>query len=111
LEISFPSAKLAKSFNDARQLTKRYGAQRAQKMRRRLDDLAAAKCLDDMRTLPGRCHELRGDRAGTFSIDLDGPYRLLFEPADDPVPLKVDGGIEWKLVEKIMILEVEDYHG
>ena len=63
-----------------------------------------------MRTLPGRCHELTGDRKGTLSIDLDGPYRLIFEPAENPPPVKTDGGLAWELVTAIRILEVEDTH-
>ena len=39
---------------------------------------------------PERCHELKGDLAGVFSIDLKQPYRLLFrtdrgQPTDGPV--------------------------
>lgn len=41
--------------------------------------MRAAPTLEAMRNLPGRCHELRGNRGGQLSIDLDGPYRLLFE--------------------------------
>jgi hypothetical protein len=63
-----------------------------------------------MRNLPGRCHELREDRAGQLSLDLDHPYRLIFEPADNPIPLKPDGGIDWKKVTAIRIIGVEDTH-
>lgn len=60
-----------------------------------MDDLVAALTLEEFRNLPGRCHELHSDRAGQLSLDLDGPYRLIFEPADDPIPTKPDGGLEW----------------
>ena len=59
----------------------------------------------------GRCHELTQNRAGTFSVDLDYPYRLLFAPAHNPVPTKADGGIDWGAVTTIEILEVENTHG
>jgi proteic killer suppression protein len=58
----------------------------------------------------GRCHELTGNRAGTLSLDLVHPYRLIFEPADEPVPRKPDGGLDWKRVTRIRILEVADTH-
>lgn len=64
-----------------------------------------------MRTLPGRCHELTGDRKGELAVDLRGPYRLVFEPADNPPPVKEDGGLDWRRVTAVRILEVEDYHG
>lgn len=63
-----------------------------------------------MRRLPGRCHELTGDLGGFFSIDLDGPYRLIFEPEGNPVPRKEDGGIDWTRVQAICIRSVEDTH-
>lgn len=43
-------------------------------------------------------------------MDLDGPYRLIFEPADDPVPTKDDGGLDWSRVTTIRALGVEDTH-
>ncbi len=36
--------------------------------------------------LPGRCEELSGERAGTFSVRLDKNYRLIFGPAHEPIP-------------------------
>jgi proteic killer suppression protein len=57
-----------------------------------------------------RCHELKGDRAGTLAVDLQHPYRLIFEPANDPVPSKADGGLDWTAVTSVRILAVEDYH-
>ena len=61
--------------------------------------------------LPGRCHELKGDRAGSLALDLDGPYRLIFDPAHNPLPVNNDGGLIWCEVRKIRILDIEDYHG
>lgn len=95
MEILFLSEKLGKEFNSQKQLVKRQGSDRAKRIRRRLDDLRAAGVLEDMRNLPGRCHELIGDRSGQLSLDLDHPYRLIFEPANDPVPRKNDGGLDW----------------
>jgi len=63
-----------------------------------------------MRNLPGRCHELLHDRALQLSIDLDHPYRLIFEPADEPIPTKPDGGIDWNKVTALRILGIEDTH-
>ena len=82
-------------------------------MRRRLDELDAAESLEVMRKFPqARCHELKGDRKGQLSVDLDQPYRLIFEPANEPIPRKPDGGLDWTKVNAIRILEVGvDYHG
>jgi len=53
---------------------------------------------------------MREDRAGQLSLDLDGPYRLIFKPAHDPVPAKPDGGLDWSGVTAVSILEVRDTH-
>jgi proteic killer suppression protein len=110
VDIDFSSRRLAKLCNESGERVKELGAQRAKILGRRLDQLRAAETLDVMRLLPGRCHELTGDRRGTLSVDLDGPYRLLFEPSNEPVPIKLDGGLDWSLVTAVRILGIEDTH-
>ena len=91
-------------------MLKKFGADRANRIRRRLDDLRAAQTLEDMRYLPGRCHELRGNRTNQLSLDLDHPYRLLFTPSQEPPPRKADGGLDWTQVTAVTIIGVEDTH-
>jgi plasmid maintenance system killer protein len=110
MDIVFKDNKFEKECNNQRLLEKKYGQDRAKRIRRRLDDLRAASVLEDMRKLPGKCHELLHNRAGQLSLDLDHPYRLIFEPADEPIPTKPDGGIEWTKVTAVRILGVEDTH-
>lgn len=78
-------------------------------IRLRLDELYAADTLADMRNV-GRCHELKGDRAGQFAVILDGGRRLVFVPATDPIPVKQDGGIDWREVAAIEVVSIGDYH-
>lgn len=111
MNVFFRSGKLKKECEDFRLLVKRHGDQRAQRIRRRLGELKAARTLEDMRTLPqARCHELRQNRADQISVDLDQPYRLILEPAHDPVPRRPDGGLDWSAVTSIRILDIEDTH-
>ena len=78
---------------------------------RRMSVLRAAANLDQVPyKKPERRHELSGKRKGTFAVDLKHPFRLLFRPNHDPVPLKEDGGIELKLITSIEIIGVEDNH-
>ena len=44
-------------------------------------------------------------------MDLTGNMRLVFEAANDPVPTRDDGGLDWGSVTEVRILEVGDYHG
>jgi toxin HigB-1 len=80
VEVSFEDADFAEICGNDRELRKRHGMVRAKKIQQRLKALQAAETLADTRVLPGRCHELHGDRAGQLSLDLDHPYRLLFRP-------------------------------
>jgi plasmid maintenance system killer protein len=110
VDILFESADAAEEYNDEKWLVRAHNVQRAKLIRRRLDELRAAPTLETMRNLPGRCHELKGNRALQLSIDLDGPYRLILYPAHNPVPLKPDGGMDWKKVTAITIKEVRNTH-
>ncbi len=76
-------------------MLKRFGALRSKFLKRRLNELQAAASLDVLRFLPqARSHELKGNRKGQLSVDLDHPYRLIFEPANNPVAKKPDGGLD-----------------
>ena len=110
MDIIFQSTRFQAECNDQRQLIKRQGAEQARRITLRLTALRVASCLEDMRRVPGRCHELRGDRAGVLSLDLTHPYRLLFTPAHDPLPLKPDGGLDWATITAVTIIGVEDTH-
>lgn len=110
MDIQFESTGAADQFNDLKRLVRLHNVQRAKLIRRRLDDLHAAPDLETMRHLPGRCHELKGDRALQLSVDLDGPYRLIVYPAHNPIPLKPDGGLDWRKVTAVVIKEVVDTH-
>jgi proteic killer suppression protein len=109
VEVSFDDADLAESFRDVRELRKKHGAVRAKKILQRLKGLEAAETLAVMRSAPGRCHELRGDRAGQLSLDLDHPYRLLFRPAGHPGP-GPGGGLDWSAVRAVVVIGIEDTH-
>ncbi len=110
MNIRFQSNKLEQECNEFRLLQKRHGVQRAKLINRRLGALKAANCLQDLWNAPGRCHELLHDRAGQFSLDLDGPYRLIFQPAANPIPRKDDSSIDWTQISDVVILGVEDTH-
>ncbi len=110
MEIDFDSPKLEKLFNSHKDLVRKYGDRMAGLIRRRLDDLDAADNLEHIRNLPGRCHELHGDKKTLLSIDLIHPQRLIFKSNDSPIPTKPDGGLDWQKVTKITVIGIEDTH-
>lgn len=111
MEISFASERTKATCESEKALKRAHGQGCAKKVMARLSDLAAATSLETMRNLPGRCHELKGQRDGQLAIDLPDGKRLLLEPAADPPPAKPDGGLDWSRVDSIRILEIADYHG
>jgi proteic killer suppression protein len=110
VEVRFSSEKLKVALSTHRLLQKDWGQEGAKKIALRLQQLAAVPTLADMRNLPGRCHELTGDRAGHLAVDVHQPYRLLFQPTADPAPRKPDGGLDWTQVDSITVTEIVDYH-
>lgn len=85
---------------------------RAQLIHERLDELADAENLEVMRYFPqAYCHELKGSRKGQLAVKLDQGYRLIFEPANEPIPRKEDGGLDWSQITAIRVIKLsEDYH-
>lgn len=110
LLIQFRTNKLAKACSNEKEGIKKLGPECAKKLRARMSDLDAAHTLADMRNLPGRLHELSGDRKGQFSLDLKNPYRLLFRPLADPPPRTDDGSLDYSQIDSIIIEEIADTH-
>ncbi len=114
MEIIFSSAKLKKQFNEGRVMVKGHGPRRAKLLQIIMESLRAAPNLGVLAppySPPHRCHELTGNLKGVLSVDLDHPYRLLFCPKNDPVPMREEGGLNWSHVTYIEIKGVEDTHG
>lgn len=111
MKIYFKSRKMEKVCNSEREIIRAYGAQCGRKLQQRLEELRAACSLAVISNLPPpRCHEMEGDRDGQLSVDLLHPQRLFFIPANDPIPRKQDGGLDWSLVTEIKVVEIEDPH-
>jgi plasmid maintenance system killer protein len=111
MHITFRNRKLEKRLTTARFLIALHGTRRAALIQQRLSEIEAAPNLAVLRLLPRpRCHELKGDRKGQLSVDLDHPCRLLFTPDHDPVPQAAAGGMDWNAITRVRIEEVVDTH-
>lgn len=111
VKITFRNKKIAKICLSYELSQRTYGKISAKRLQQGLEDLRTVNTLDEMRILSGRCHELKRNMAMVLSLDLKNPYRLLFVPANDPIPCKEDGGLDWKAVTAVEIIGVEDTHG
>jgi proteic killer suppression protein len=110
MDITFSTKKLLKYANDDNFCRKKLGAIGAKRFRQRLEDLEAADNLEECRNLPGKYHELIGDRKGQWACNLEHPYRLIFRPHENPIPQNEYGQYLWIEIEGVEIIEVEDYH-
>lgn len=107
--MNFDDERLRRMFESDKELRRSCGVERAKKIQTRITALRAAETLEDMRYLAGRCHELKANYAGQLSLDLDGPYRLLFRPTEetDPGP---GGGLDWAKVTAVTVMSIIDPH-
>lgn len=114
LEIQIPNRKLRRTLEDDKLCVRQFGEPMARFLRRRLDALAAAKCLHDFwppKSKPERVHRLIGRKGQIYSADLQQPYRLIFSHTPDDPNQFTDTEEFWALVETIEIVEIEDTHG
>jgi toxin HigB-1 len=110
MQISFKTDKLRKEFEDERALSRNRGAVQAEKIKTRLMQLESALTLEQLRNQPGHFHPLTEDKSGWLACDLDGPFRLIFEVANVPVPQLEIGGLDWSKVTHVRIRGVLNYH-
>jgi len=111
MKINFENKKLETICNNERLLVKEYGKKNGKKIKRRLDDLSAANNLEEVRNLPGNCHELIGSRKGQLSVHLEEPLCLIFRPNHPTETITSNGSLNWKTVTNITIIEIINYHG
>src|SRR4051794_13321741 len=113
MEVFISDNKLRRAIEDD-SLSGRYGAVMAKKILLRLDALRAADSLADFwppKSGPERCHELIRERAGTFTVDVKQPYRLLFNPIEvEPPKDRSDERTRWESITSIDIYAIEDAH-
>ncbi len=110
MEFSFSTPRVRKQCEVEAEMKKKHGVEVAKKLKRRLADMREAQTLEEMRSLPGKCHELERDRTGQLAIDVGNGKRLIFEPDPPQAQGKNASKLNWKEVTDITIVEIVDYH-
>ena len=110
MHIELTTEKLRIEFEDSRVLQRQRGVVQAKKIMTRMAQLEGALTLAQLRNQPGHFHALTEDKSGWLACDLDGPFRLIFEVADVPIPQLDAGGIDWSKVTNVRMLGVLNYH-
>mgnify|MGYP001114331252 FL=1 len=110
MELSYKNNKLKKSLTTDKGIAKGYGTI-AKKVKLRITQLINADNLEVISKLQVlRLHQHIGKGKGTWSIDIQENWRILFEINQDPIPTLEDGGIDLKAITIISIESVEDPH-
>lgn len=110
MELSYKTNKLEKSLTTDKGLAKSYG-KLAKKIKQRRIQLESADNLEAISKLPVlRLHQHTGKGKGTWSIDIQENWRILFEIDQDPIPSLEDGGVDLKAITIICVTAVEDPH-
>jgi plasmid maintenance system killer protein len=119
--VAISNKKLKRALENDKERSKRFGREMAKKIQLRLAALLAAESLADFWppfSPPERCHELKVDLDGYFSLDLIHPYRLLFKARENEKSSSAQLELElldqkqrWKSIKSVVITGIEDTHG
>lgn len=114
MKVIIKTKRLESVFSSEKSLIRKYGNEMAKKIQVRINSLNAAENLGDFwppYSGPERCHELKEDLKGYFSIDLKHPYRLLISPSETvskkEFPNEAD---RWKQINEIVVHKIENTH-
>ncbi len=96
--------------SSASEIKKAFGVN-AKRVQSRLDDITASPNLAILMQLPAaNCHRLTGSRQGEWAVNISANHRMIFEIANDPVPMDEEDRIETIKVTDIRITTTTDYH-
>ncbi|WP_407442291.1 type II toxin-antitoxin system RelE/ParE family toxin [Fibrobacter sp.] len=104
MEVLFKDKDLERCAVEEAYGLRKLGARRIKFYWKRLENIRQSSNFEMLRQLPGRFHELSGNRQGQWACDLDQPYRLVFRAGEDTT------GRKWVEITKAEVLEIVDYH-
>lgn len=104
VKIEFRDKVLKRCAFDEAYALRHMGRKRTSIYQKRIQDILVANNFSQLKNVPGRFHELVGNRKGQWACDLDQPYRLIIKGAE---PDKV---VVWTEVNEAEVLEIVDYH-
>lgn len=115
MDIFTTNKKLKAALQNESVCIKQYGLNMTKKLLLRVTELRGAETLAAFwppNSRPERGHELKGNRRGTFSVDLNQPYRLLFTLIEDQESNdRRDERKRWAATTAIELIGIEDTHG
>ena len=80
MDVVYKNDEIKQICTDFDYAKRKYGKIMAGKIQKRVAQIESADSIELMLELKwGRCHKLKGDREGQYALDLEHPYRLIFE--------------------------------
>jgi plasmid maintenance system killer protein len=112
VDLHFRTRSVRLACESEQESARRWGAEHAAVVRRRIAELRAAETLAVVSVLPHhRLHSLPEHGDGQFAIYVRHPARLIFEPWQEEIPQLAGGGVDITGVTAIRILDIENDHG
>lgn len=109
MELVYKNEKLKRLCEDAnynKVLIKSFGVEVAKKLPRRIMELKAFECLNDVPVcLPFRRHKLTGNLKGNFAINITDQFRLIFRPQNNNIVIE-----DLRHIKYIEIMEVSKHY-
>lgn len=104
MHITYKTKSLEKECLDISKATRSYGINCARILHRRIREIKASESIEEMINYKiGRCHALKGNYDGKYALDLEHPFRLIFE--------RIKSSDTICDIQIVLLLEVKDYHG
>ncbi len=111
MRVVYRTRTLEKACNLQKDGDRLWGRQIAGKVRLRIEQIRGADVLAQLRLIPGaRFHQLTGDRAGQYAMDLTKNWRIIVEPWDELGAGVIVGEFSESAIDALRIYDVEDYH-
>ena len=110
MDLLYKNQELGRACSVYQESVRSWGERRAAVVRRRIAQMMAADNLAVLSTLPP-LDLMAGEQPDEFLIDALSPYRLVFAPWHDPIPRRVDGGLDLEQVTTLRILAVKEHRG
>lgn len=115
MDIEFNDKKIKKVCNDYKEARKAFGDDVAKKLHMALNFITHAETLNDVAQMPTyRLHPLKGDRKGSYAIDLGRKlgFRLILIPLDKCGHKWIENDINliYRSTTTIILMEVSNHY-
>ena len=98
MQITYANNKIEKVCTDLHVAVRRHGKQIGEMIHQRIREISAAESVELLVQYHiGNCHDLHGDRAGQYAMDLTKNWRLIFKKVQNRLQV-------------VCVIEITDYH-